>query len=109
MTIQYDGTKYDGWQRQGNTANTIQERIETVISRITGENIELNASGRTDAGVHALGQVANFKTDSEYDEKYMLKEINRYLPKDIRILDLKKEDIRFHARLNAKKIGRAHV
>lgn len=102
MIIQYDGTKYDGWQRQGNTANTIQERIETVISRITGENIELNASGRTDAGVHALGQVANFKTDSEHDEKYMLKEINRYLPKDIRILDLKKEDIRFHARLNAK-------
>lgn len=103
MTIQYDGTKYDGWQRQGNTKNTIQEKIETVISRITGEEIELNGSGRTDAGVHALGQVANFKTDSEYDEEYMLKEINRYLPKDIRLLDLKKEDIRFHSRLNAKR------
>ncbi len=103
MTIQYDGTKYDGWQRQGNTENTIQEKIETVISRITGEEIELNGSGRTDAGVHALGQVANFKTDSEYDEEYMLKEINRYLPKDIRLLDLKKEDIRFHSRLNAKR------
>ncbi len=103
MTIQYDGTKYDGWQRQGNTDNTIQEKIETVISRITGEEIELNGSGRTDAGVHALGQVANFKTDSEYDEEYMLKEINRYLPKDIRLLDLKKEDIRFHSRLNAKR------
>lgn len=103
MTIQYDGTKYDGWQRQGNTENTIQEKIETVISRITGEEIELNGSGRTDAGVHALGQVANFKTDREYDEEYMLKEINRYLPKDIRLLDLKKEDIRFHSRLNAKR------
>lgn len=103
MTIQYDGTKYDGWQRQANTENTIQEKIETVISRITGEEIELNGSGRTDAGVHALGQVANFKTDSEYDEEYMLKEINRYLPKDIRLLDLKKEDIRFHSRLNAKR------
>ncbi len=103
MTIQYDGTKYDGWQRQGNTENTIQEKIETVISRITGEEIELNGSGRTDAGVHALGQVANFKTDSEYDEEYMLKEINRYLPRDIRLLDLKKEDIRFHSRLNAKR------
>ena len=103
MTIQYDGTKYDGWQRQGNTSNTIQEKIETVISRLTGEEIELNASGRTDAGVHALGQVANFKTECEIDAEYMLKEINKYLPKDIRILDLKKEDIRFHSRLNAKR------
>lgn len=103
MTIQYDGTKYNGWQKQGNTSNTIQEKIEAVISQLTGEKIELNASGRTDAGVHALGQVANFKTDMEPDTEYMLKEINRYLPKDIRILDLKKADIMFHSRLNARR------
>lgn len=103
MTIQYDGTKYNGWQKQGNTSNTIQEKIEAVISQLTGEKIELNASGRTDAGVHALGQVANFKTDMEHDTEYMLKEINRYLPKDIRILDLKKADIMFHSRLNARR------
>ena len=103
MTIQYDGTKYNGWQKQGNTSNTIQEKIEAVISQLTGEEIELNASGRTDAGVHALGQVANFKTDTEHDTEYMLKEINRYLPKDIRILDLEKADIMFHSRLNAKR------
>lgn len=103
MTIQYDGTKYDGWQRQGNTSNTIQEKIENVISQLTGEEIELNASGRTDSGVHALGQVANFRTEKELDTEYMLKQINRYLPKDIRILDLKKEDLRFHSRLGAKR------
>lgn len=72
MIIQYDGTKYDGWQRQGNTSNTIQEKIENVISQLIGEEIELNASGRTDAGVHALGQVANFKTEKEFDIEYML-------------------------------------
>lgn len=103
MIIQYDGTKYDGWQRQGNTSNTIQEKIENVISQLIGEEIELNASGRTDAGVHALGQVANFKTEKEFDIEYMLKQINRYLPKDIRILKLTREDLSFHSRLNARK------
>lgn len=103
MTIQYDGTKYDGWQRQGNTANTIQEKLEAVISQLAGEKIELNASGRTDAGVHALGQVANFKIGTKLETEYMLNQINRYLPKDIRVLDLKEADIRFHSRLNAKR------
>ncbi len=103
MTIQYEGTKYDGWQRQGNTSNTIQEKIEEVISKLLDEEIELSASGRTDAGVHALGQVANFKTEKDLDTDSMLMQINRYLPKDIRVLELKKADLRFHSRLNAKR------
>ena len=62
LTIQYDGTRYDGWQRQGNTQKTIQARLEAVLSRMTGEPVELHGSGRTDAGVHAAAQVANFHT-----------------------------------------------
>lgn len=103
MIIQYEGTKYDGWQRQGNTSNTIQEKIEEVISKLLDEEIELSASGRTDAGVHALGQVANFKTEKDLDTDSMLIQINRYLPKDIRVLEMEKADLRFHSRLNAKR------
>ena len=61
LLISYDGTKYNGWQKQGNTSNTIQERLEETIARVTGESIELAGAGRTDAGVHALGQTANFR------------------------------------------------
>ena len=64
MIIQYDGTRYSGWQKQGNTDNTIQGKLEAVLKKMTGENIEVHGSGRTDAGVHALGQVANFKSDT---------------------------------------------
>ena len=59
LLIQYDGSRYDGWQRQGNTDNTIQGRLETVLEKMTGSFQEVHGSGRTDAGVHALGQVAN--------------------------------------------------
>lgn len=58
LTIQYDGTRYRGWQVQGNTPQTIQGKLEAVLSRLAGEPVELHGSGRTDAGVHALGQVA---------------------------------------------------
>ena len=70
ITIQYDGTRYNGWQRQGNTKNTIQERFENVLFRMCGRKVEIFASGRTDAGVHAEGQVANFKcaTDRTCEE-----------------------------------------
>ena len=59
MILQYEGTRYDGWQRQGNTDNTIQGRLEAILTRMEGEPVEIHGSGRTDAGVHALGQVAN--------------------------------------------------
>ena len=61
MILQYDGTRYNGWQKQGNTDNTIQGKLETLLSRIAGEPVEIHGAGRTDAGVHAAGQVANAK------------------------------------------------
>ena len=60
MIIQYEGTRYDGWQKQGNTENTIQGKLEKVLERMAGFPVEVHGSGRTDAGVHAAGQVANF-------------------------------------------------
>ena len=101
ITVQYDGTKYNGWQRQGNTKNTIQERFENVLSRMCGEEVEIFASGRTDAGVHADEQTANFKCDTTMDEVEMLDYINKYLPEDIRVTSLEEVDMRFHSRLNA--------
>lgn len=101
MTIAYDGTRYSGWQKQGNTDNTIQGRIENSLSKLTKENIEIHGSGRTDAGVHALGQVANFKTNSGVTAKEVMYYLNQYLPQDIRILSICETTSRFHARLNA--------
>ena len=101
ITVQYDGTKYNGWQRQGNTKNTIQERFENVLSKMCGEEVEIFASGRTDAGVHAEEQTANFKCDILMDEIEMLDYINKYLPEDIRVTSLEEVDLRFHSRLNA--------
>lgn len=101
ITVQYDGTKYNGWQRQGNTKNTIQERFENVISRMCGKDVEIFASGRTDAGVHADEQVANFKCDAQMSEKEMQSYINKYLPEDVRVTSLEEVDMRFHSRLNA--------
>ncbi|MEE1109099.1 MAG: tRNA pseudouridine(38-40) synthase TruA, partial [Lachnospiraceae bacterium] len=60
MLIQYDGTRYNGWQKQGDTENTIQEKIETILTRMTGSPVDVHGAGRTDAGVHAKGQVAQF-------------------------------------------------
>lgn len=101
--IQYDGSKYDGWQKQGNTNKTIQGKLEEVMTELLGTKIEVNGSGRTDSGVHALFQVGNFKTESRLDGPAFLSDVNRYLPKDIRILHIEEVDIRFHSRLNAKK------
>ncbi len=101
ITIQYDGTKYNGWQRQGNTKNTIQERFENVLSRMCGKDVEIFASGRTDAGVHADEQVANFKCEAKMTEAEMQDYINKYLPEDIRVTSLEEVDMRFHSRLNA--------
>ena len=68
LTLCYDGGRYRGWQRQGNTDNTIQGKIENILSKITGEEIEIHGSGRTDAGVHAIKQIANFKTNATLSE-----------------------------------------
>ena len=101
LTIQYDGTRYRGWQVQGNTDQTIQGKVEGVLSRLTGQPVELHGSGRTDAGVHALGQVANVKLLRPFDPSELLRELNRYLPADIGVIAVEPAPERFHARLNA--------
>lgn len=101
VTIQYDGTRYKGWQVQNSTEETIQGKVATVLSRICGYEVDVIGSGRTDAGVHALGQVANFHLKEVADEHKLLEEINKYLPEDIAVIDILSVDEKFHARFNA--------
>lgn len=101
LDICYDGTRYNGWQRQTSHDNTIQGKLETALSRILDEPIEISASGRTDTGVHARGQVANFHTASGMDCAQLLSELRKYLPEDIGIYSCREVSPRFHARLNA--------
>lgn len=101
LKIAYDGSRYDGWQKQGNTKNTIQGKLEAVLFRMTGEETELHGSGRTDAGVHAKAQMANFYTDSKMSPEEIKEYLNTYLPEDIGIIEAKEEPERFHARLCA--------
>ena len=101
LDLCYDGTRYNGWQRQKVHDNTIQGKIETALSRILGESIEISASGRTDTGVHARGQVANFHTASSMDCGELLSQLRKYLPEDIGIYSCREVSPRFHARLNA--------
>ena len=101
LDICYDGTRYRGWQRLPGKDDTIQAKLETVLSRILGEEIEISGSGRTDAGVHAMGQVANFHCESAMPPEKILENLRKYLPEDIGILACKECAPRFHARLNA--------
>lgn len=102
MVVQYEGTRYKGWQRLKGEGQTIQGKIESVLSRLLQTQIEIHGSGRTDAGVHAAGQVAHFKTEVPIDGELILKEVNQYLPEDIAILSIEHVDERFHARYQAK-------
>ena len=102
LVIEYDGKEFNGWQKQPNKLN-IQGEIEQAIERITGEKVDLMASGRTDAGVHALGQVANFKTNSNIPiEKFPIA-LNANLKKSILIKSAEEVEERFHSRLNCKR------
>lgn len=103
LTLCYDGTRYRGWQRQGNTENTIQAKMEAMLSRLLSQEIELAASGRTDAGVHARRQVCSFRADTDYDNKIMLTELRKHLPEDIGAISLEEAGPRFHARLNCRE------
>ena len=100
MTLSYDGSRYKGWQRQGNTDNTIQAKMEKLLSRILQQEVELAASGRTDAGVHARAQVCSFKAKTEMPVEFMLTELRKYTPEDVGVLSLEEAPVRFHARLN---------
>lgn len=103
MILQYDGSRYSGWQVQGNTEQTIQGKLQSVLEKMTGEEIEIHGSGRTDAGVHAMGQVANFKLQSAYEPEEIKRYCNQYLPEDIGVLEVSEVPLRFHSRLNAIK------
>ena len=103
LDICYDGTRYRGWQRLPGADNTIQGKIEQCLSKILGEPIEISGSGRTDAGVHAQHQVANFHCESTMPAGEILSQLRRYLPEDIGIYSCKDCSERFHARLNAKE------
>ncbi|MBL1224118.1 tRNA pseudouridine(38-40) synthase TruA [Enterococcus sp. BWR-S5] len=101
LTIEYDGGRYLGWQRLGNSDKTIQGKIEHLLTQLTGEKIEIIGSGRTDAGTHARGQVANFKTHADIELTELLATLNHQLPRDIVIKNVEEAPERFHARYNA--------
>ena len=103
LTLCYDGTKYKGWQRQGNTDNTIQAKLETLLSRLLGLPVEVSGSGRTDAGVHAYCQVCSFRADTEMSAEDILSALRRYLPEDIGAVSLTKAAPDFHARLSCRE------
>jgi tRNA pseudouridine38-40 synthase len=109
LTVSYDGTAYSGWQVQLN-GMTIQQALETALARILGERIRVTGSGRTDAGVHALGQVASFSAATEIPAERLARAINGNLPDDIRVLDLVEAPGNFHAIRDARwKIYRYFV
>ena len=102
MILQYEGTRFKGWQKQESTDNTIQGKLEALLTKMVGEKVEVQGSGRTDAGVHALGQVANFHADTQMSADEILQYMNTYLPEDIAVISLEEVPERFHSRLNAK-------
>ncbi len=101
--VEYDGSRYDGWQRQATTDNTIQGKLERVLEKMTGEFQEVHGSGRTDAGVHARGQVANVHLDTNMTKDEICGYLNEYLPDDIGILEAAVVPDRFHSRLWARE------
>lgn len=102
MLLQYEGTRYQGWQKQTSTENTIQGKLELVLSKMCGRKVEVHGSGRTDAGVHAKGQVANAHLDTGMAAEEIQDYLNRYLPEDIGVLAVEEVGERFHSRLHAK-------
>lgn len=102
MTIAYDGTRYQGWQRQSNTEETIQGILERVIHDVIGYPVTIDGSGRTDGGVHAYGQVANVKLSGKVEEDAFRDALNARLPEDIRIRSVELVRNGFHSRYSAK-------
>lgn len=100
ILIEYDGSRYKGWQRLKDNDQTIQGKIESVISEMVSKKTEITGSGRTDAGVHAKGQVANFHTKSKMSLKEMHTYLNHYLPQDIVVKEITEVAERFHSQYN---------
>ena len=103
LTIAYDGTRYKGWQSQKTTDTTIQGKLSHVFSGLEGKQTEVHGSGRTDAGVHALGQVANVYLETEKTIPEIMEYVNHYLPEDIGVTAMEEAPKKFHARLFAVK------
>ena len=102
LTLSYDGTSYCGWQRQKNGVS-VQETVENAIFTLTGERVSVTGSGRTDAGVHALGQTAHFDTNSTIPPDRFYKALNPFLPSDIKVISSCEVDKNFNASRTAKK------
>ena len=103
LVIEYDGSRYDGWQKQARKgSNTIQDKIEAVLEKMEGKPVELIGAARTEAGVHAYAQVANFKTDTDLKMYEIRQYLNRYLPRDIAVLEVDEVQDRFHSSFSAK-------
>ncbi len=103
LTLEYDGSRYHGWQRLQGTDMTVQGKLENLLTRLFGEPVEVNGSGRTDAGVHAKGQTASFCTVRDLPPAEVLDNLRRYLPEDVGAQEVAYADPRFHARLSAKE------
>lgn len=106
LTLEYDGSRYNGWQRLGKDDNsgTIESKLIEVIKKMSGEEAELFCAARTETGVHAHGQVVNFKTTSPMKLYEIKNYFNRYLPMDIAVIDIEEMPEKFHAALNVKSI-----
>lgn len=107
LVLCYEGSRYKGWQRQGNTAGTIQAKLEELLGRILGQSVELQASGRTDAGVHARCQTCSFKAETALSCAELLQLLREHLPEDIGAVSLSDAPPRFHARLSCR--GKCYV
>lgn len=102
IVLSYDGWKFNGWQKQRNTKNTIQAKLEAVLESFAGYPVEIQGAGRTDRGVHAKGQTASFRLRTDESCEIIRNYMNQNLPETIAILSISKVTERFHARLNAK-------
>ena len=107
LTLCYDGTRWKGWQKQGNTDRTIQGRLEELLSRLLAQPVEVAGSGRTDAGTHAAMQVASFRARTARTPADLLADLRQYLPADIGAMALEEAPPRFHARLSC--VGKTYV
>ena len=101
ITVSYDGTRYKGWKVLKSTDATIQGKLQMVLSALAGHPVEVIGSGRTDAGVHAIGQVANFHLDEHFSAEEIFEDLNRHLPEDIAVTKIEEVDDRFHSRYQA--------
>src|SRR5262245_34694916 len=100
LTVAYDGTGYVGWQRQA-SGESIQGLLEDALSKIDGRAVTVHGAGRTDAGVHAIGQVASARVDCQHDEATLMRALNANLPAAVRVFDVREMPDDFHARFGA--------